>query len=210
MSTESVAAAMGAGPYAKAIEDTCIRYGIATELEKCHFLAQIAHETQGFTRFRENLNYSAERLLQVFRGRNGLTTLEQAHHIVARGTAGIAEAIYGGEWGKRNLGNDKPGDGAKYPGQGAIHLTGKANVRAYSRARYGDDRVVEDPTMLQRLPDIIDCGGWYWQANGIGAFARADNLVEVRRAINPGLLGLEDCKARLAQAKAAFARLRGV
>ena len=48
MSTESVAAAMGAGKYAKPLEDTCIRFGIESTLEKCHFLAQVAHESDGF------------------------------------------------------------------------------------------------------------------------------------------------------------------
>ena len=48
VSTETVAAAMGAGPYAKALEDTCIQFGIETALQKAHFLAQVAHESDGF------------------------------------------------------------------------------------------------------------------------------------------------------------------
>ncbi|MDQ1062374.1 hypothetical protein [Stenotrophomonas sp. SORGH_AS_0282] len=48
MSTETVAAAMGAGKYAQALEEACIRFGIVTPLEKAHFLAQVAHESDGF------------------------------------------------------------------------------------------------------------------------------------------------------------------
>lgn len=48
VSTESVAAAMGAGKYAQALEEACIRFGIVTPLEKAHFLAQVAHESDGF------------------------------------------------------------------------------------------------------------------------------------------------------------------
>ncbi len=48
VSTETVAAAMGAGAYAKALEDACIRFGIVTPLQKAHFLAQVAHESDGF------------------------------------------------------------------------------------------------------------------------------------------------------------------
>lgn len=48
VSTETVAAAMGAGQYAKPLEDVCIQFGIATALEKAHFLAQVAHESDGF------------------------------------------------------------------------------------------------------------------------------------------------------------------
>jgi putative chitinase len=48
MSTETVAAAMGAGKWALPIEEACITYGVVTELEKAHLLAQLAHESDGF------------------------------------------------------------------------------------------------------------------------------------------------------------------
>lgn len=48
MSTETVAAKMGAGKYAEPLEHACITFGIASTLEKCHFLAQVAHESDGF------------------------------------------------------------------------------------------------------------------------------------------------------------------
>lgn len=49
VSTETVAAAMGAGQYAKPLEDVCIQFGIVTALQKAHFLAQVAHESDGFS-----------------------------------------------------------------------------------------------------------------------------------------------------------------
>lgn len=48
MSTETAAAALGAGKYALPIEQGCIRYGVTAALEKAHFLAQVAHESDGF------------------------------------------------------------------------------------------------------------------------------------------------------------------
>ena len=48
MSTEAVAAALGAGKYAQALEAACIKYGITGALEKAHFLAQVAHESDNF------------------------------------------------------------------------------------------------------------------------------------------------------------------
>ena len=42
------------------------KFGITTKLRMAHFLAQCAHESAGFTAITENLNYSANRLMQVF------------------------------------------------------------------------------------------------------------------------------------------------
>lgn len=60
----------------------------------------------------------------------------------------MAETIYGGEWGKKNLGNMEPGDGWKYRGRGHIQLTGKSNYAEASRAIYKDDRLVENPDLI--------------------------------------------------------------
>lgn len=204
VSTETVAAAMGAGMYAQPLEDVCIRFGIVSALEKSHFLAHMAVESQGFSRVRENLGYSAARLLEVFPGRNGLTTVAQAKAIVAGGRNAIAEAIYGGAWGAANLGNTQPGDGARFSGLSLIHLTGRANVTAYSQALYGDDRVVRDPSMLERLPDAALAAGWYWTWRGCGEPARRDDLRGSTRKVNGGLNGLADRAIKLAQAKKLF------
>lgn len=40
--------------YYKYILDTFIKYGIDTKARQCHFLAQVCHETQGLTTFKEN------------------------------------------------------------------------------------------------------------------------------------------------------------
>lgn len=48
VSTETVAAAMGAGKYAQPLEEACIRFGIVSALEKAHFLAQVCHESDSF------------------------------------------------------------------------------------------------------------------------------------------------------------------
>lgn len=55
VSTETVAAAMGAGKYAQALEEVCIRFGIVSALEKSHFLEHMAVESQVFSARRFSL-----------------------------------------------------------------------------------------------------------------------------------------------------------
>lgn len=169
VSTETVAAAMGAGKYAQPLEDACIRFGITSPLEKSHFLAQVAHESDGFATATE---YASGRAYE----------------------------------GRANLGNTQPGDGVKFKGRGLIQVTGRANYTRYSKWKYGDLRCVEYPQMLASLPDAVDAAGWYWTVERpkIKQVALADNIVGVTKAVNGGVNGLDDRKARLAQAKKLF------
>lgn len=169
VSTETVAAAMGAGQYAKPLEDACIRFGIVTPLEKAHFLAQVAHESDGFKTAQE---YASGKAYE----------------------------------GRKDLGNTQPGDGVRFKGHGLIQITGRTNHAAYSQWKYGDDRAVRDPLMLTRLPDAVDCAGWYWSIfrPSIRPLAQADDLVGVTRKINGGTNGLADRARRLDQAKKLF------
>lgn len=160
-----------------------------------HWLAQIYVESAGFTKFRENLNYKPERLLAVFPGRNGMKTLDQARKICAGGRDAIAEAIYGGVWGAKNLGNIYPGDGAKFAGAGAKQLTGRYNFNRYSMAMYGDDRCVLEPRRLQLLPDAALSAGWFWKDKRIDPVG--DNIEKITRLVNGGLNGLQDRKDAL-------------
>lgn len=175
MSTEAVAAAMGAGKYAKAIEDACIQFGITSTLQKCHFLAQIAHESGNF-------RYNKE----IW----GPTPAQKRYE------------------GRLDLGNTQKGDGSKFRGRGLIQITGRANYTAYSKATYGDLRAVDNPKMLEELPDTALAAGWFWGPyKNINPLADRDDVVAVTKKINGGTNGLADRKAKLVIAKQLFAEL---
>lgn len=101
------------------LNERMLRYGINTPLRQAHFIAQVGHESNGFKSLRENLNYSVEGLLKTFsRSRisieeanaYGRTSSQPANQEM------IANIVYGGEWGRKNLGNTQEGDGWKYRG----------------------------------------------------------------------------------------------
>jgi predicted chitinase len=57
------------------------------------------------------------------------------------------EAVYGGAWGAKSLGNDKVGDGAKYVGRGYNQLTGKGNYKLIG-TNIGVD-LVNNPQLME-------------------------------------------------------------
>src|SRR3990167_7553865 len=80
------------------IELQAPEYGIDTPEEMASFLAQFGHETAGFMRFEENLNYSAERLMAVWPSR--FPNIELASRF-ARNPELLANSVYGGRKGEK-------------------------------------------------------------------------------------------------------------
>lgn len=79
MSTETVAAKLGAGKYALPIEQACIRFGIESPLEKAHLIAQLAHESDSFRTARE---YASGR---AYEGRKDLGNTQPGDGVRFRG-----------------------------------------------------------------------------------------------------------------------------
>ncbi len=186
--TAKVAVALGApASVADAISAAVEKYGIRNVPE---FIAQMVVESKNFTAVVENMGYSAKRMAEVWPGRYATPATAKlpardrqpnpkAIRLAAAGARAVANDVYGGR-----MGNTGPDDGWLYRGQGYKQLTGKDNVRRYSQDTYGDDRVVRDPSMLQRLPDSVNSGGWYWKVNRIDRYG--DDILAVSRAVNLG------------------------
>lgn len=140
--------------------------GLLTPLRLRHFLAQAAHETDGFRTLAEY------------------------------GQAGWF-ARYDG---RADLGNDRPGDGARYRGRGVFQLTGRANYRRYGRL-LGVDLEAEPARAAE--PELsLRIALAYWRERGIEAAADRDDIVAVTRLINGGLNGLAARRALLERARA--------
>jgi putative chitinase len=122
--------------------------GITDPVEQANVLAQIEAESALKPRS-ESLKYSGKRLYELFgpnqkRNKVRFKTLDEAKAAAAKGEEHIASLLYDG---RKDLGNDKEGDGWKFRGRGFIQLTGKDNYRRYGK-RIGVD--------LEANPDLAN------------------------------------------------------
>jgi putative chitinase len=190
--------------YAQPIENACIRYGIVQPIHKAHFLAQLAHESVGFTVVVENLNYSAKGLLSTF---PKYFNAEQAARY-ARNPKAIASRAYANRMGN---GPETSADGWTFRGRGLIQLTGKDNYRLFSTHYYGDERLLRAPELVATPTVAADAAGWFWQRNRLNDLVDEDDILDlladnddirsVTRRINGGYHGLADRQRWLRLAK---------
>lgn len=206
VSKASGAKAADAEKYLPFLQGACKAYDITTPRRIAGFLSQIGHESAGFTTLTESLNYSTDALLNKF-GRHRITE-EQAKRYGRRGgqaadQEGIANTIYGGPWGAKNLGNTQPGDGWTYRGRGLKQLTGRDNYRRCGQALAED--FISVPDRLLMPVNAALSAGWFWSANGLNAAADRGDVHTMTKIINGGVNGLDKRAALYAQGMEVFA-----
>jgi len=205
--------------------------GITTPLRLAHLLAQCNGETGGLTVTRESLMYKTAARLQKIFGNMTLSPplfsgevkmlLLQEHDLGERfyGIAlpsalykqnGVNNGVNPGNAKKaKGLGNDRPGDGFLFRGNGLLQTTGgKAHKEA------GDSVGVDffnHPELVTAAAHALKPMLFEWTSSKCNTFADADDLLSVSRAINFGNPkakgtpnGMKDRKAGLAMAKKAL------
>jgi len=179
----------GAGAVAEvaiALTDACAEFSIAG-WHLAAFLAQAAHESAEFAARRENMNYSAERIVAVWPKR--FPTREDALPY-AHDPESLASHVYANRNGN---GDEASGDGWIYRGGGYFQLTGRGNYRRCGIAiginlEGHPERIVE-PRIAARS------AAWFWT---VPAHAHdTTNFVSITRRINGGLNGLADRRRHL-------------
>lgn len=65
--------------------------------------------------------------------------------------------------GRKDLGNDQPGDGVMYKGRGLIQITGKGNYKWCSRDLFKDDRLITTPDLLTTPQYAVQSACWFWK-----------------------------------------------
>jgi len=180
-------------PYADDIAAAALRAGFNTRDRLSAFLGQCHVESGAYRRTEENLNYAADKLVSVFGARR--ITPEQADVVGRKGNRAanqqaIANIVYGGAWGKRNLGNVMPTDGWVFRGRGLKQLTGRANYTAFSKWLYGDERLLLHPDDVARAPLSVRSAEWFWARNSLNPFADRRDYAGITKIINGGANGL--------------------
>jgi len=176
------------------------QFEITTPLRIAHFVAQCMHETGGLTIVSESLNYSTpERLMAVWPRR--FPTRESALPYL-HNPAKLAEKVYGisDENPRGRMGNCDPGDGAKYIGRGLLQITGRGSYRQFSAAAGVD--LEAQPELAVDARFALAVAAAEFRASGCNSFADADDVVRVTRAINGGLIGLDERRGWLVKVKA--------
>lgn len=159
-----------------------VKAGITDPTEIAMLLAQAAHESGGFSSVEENLNYSSERLLQIFPKYFSPAMAKK----YGRNPVAIANIAYG-----KRMGNKDPGDGYKYRGRGFMQLTGRSNYEALAK-KYPQAR---DPDWVSTPEGSAASAVYFWTniaSQAIRQRAQRGDVLGATKIVNGGTNGLAD------------------
>lgn len=173
-------------------------FGITAVNDQAMFIAQLGHESAGFTSLVENFNYSVDGLKKTFGKRLTPYQCEMLGRVDGKQTAHqpqIANLVYGGR-----MGNIFEGDGWKYRGRGLLQITGRENYTKCGVTLKLD--LVSTPELLVQERHAARSAAWFFALRGCLLYS--GDIVRVTQIINGGQNGLADRKVRYSRAQAAL------
>lgn len=169
-------------------------YELNTPLRVAHFMAQISHECGRGTIVRENMNYSPQRILEVFGvGKHSAKVTPAEAQAIGHHPELLAERVYGTGNPKKaqELGNTAFGDAYRCRGNGMLQLTGAgAHKRIGKMINYD---LYTHPEVLEGPAASFEVAAAEFKALGCLSAADADNVTLVTRRVNgPNSNGLPE------------------
>ncbi|EAS2156594.1 glycoside hydrolase family 19 protein [Salmonella enterica] len=177
-------------------------FGITKPDDQAMFIAQAGHESRGFSRLVESMDYSIAGLADFVR--YGRLTQNQADALGRRSyekvlplerQRAIANLVY-----SKRMGNNGPGDGWNYRGRGLIQITGLNNYRDCGNGLKVD--LVAQPELLAQDEYAARSAAWFFATKGCMKYT--GDLVRVTQIINGGQNGIDDRRARYGAARKAL------
>ena len=173
-----------------------VHFGLTTKQRIVHYLAQVFTESGALTATSENMNYSAQRLMQVWPSRFRTVAFAQQY---AHNPEKLANYVYANRMGN---GDEASGDGWKYRGRGYIGLTGRRNFAHFNDFDLCTEDVIKHPDKVADYPLNQLCALWFWEKYGLNALADTDDggtmgeqVVErITMKVNGGLIGISQRK----------------
>lgn len=162
---------------------TLLPFGILdNERRLTNFLAQILHESSALRVTHENLNYSSQRLTEVWPVRFPTPKSAAPYALNPRK---LANKIY-----SNRMGNIGPDDGWRYRGRGMLQITGRDS---YERIGIILHIGLADDPELAVLPEAsLAVAAAIWKWRDCNKLADQNNVRAITRAINGGYIGLLD------------------
>jgi len=172
------------------------KYKINSNMLIAQLMAQISEECGAGEEVVENLNYTAQRMTEVWPSRFPSVGVATPY---AHNPQMLANKVYNGRMGNVMGTND----GWKFRGRGATQTTGREGYQTLAKA-VGLD-VVNNPDILNDPKYFLECGVADFIACGCMPYALNDDVVGVTKKLNGGTIGLADREAWLAKWKHALA-----
>jgi putative chitinase len=172
------------------LDATFQKYDISTPKRQAAFIGQCTVESANFTHLQENLNYSAQRLMQVWPSRFPYIIAAEPY---AHNPEKLANFVYAGR-----MGNLEDGDGYTYRGRGLIQLTGR-EMYAKCGNSLGID-LIDNPDLLLTPQYAALSAGWFWNKHGLNLLADAQEYGTMTRRINGGTTALDERIAKITKA----------
>ena len=201
------AAGRQAGPVIQAIGASAAQHFPAYAMDAvpriAEFIAQTSHETGDFTRFEENLNYSAQRLAAVWPNRFAVAPKAKVKqpNAAALALGGKPEAIANNVYMRAEEGNIHPGDGWRFRGRGMLQLTFRNNYAAASKRLNLD--LTDHPDLAADPATSLLISLDFWQHGKVNACCDCGDFFGARGITNCGSktpkvppIGLDDVKKR--------------